>query len=288
MQRRRIEKLFYLPRLLRHRKRYGNQMQLSQSFIIFIFAHPRHASEMPCTLCPACRGRVLRGCASLPLPLTRTAKPLRPLAPHKARPQKTARANVGRACRRKPANLRQKPAKLPLSPLTLSASGFFIAHSVGGSAPLPCLGSGSSAPPSVPRLPRLQVPPRVPSVCPPGAGRRFGCRCACPRSALRWSRLAVPAWGCCLGVLPGGAFFFALFVGRIVFFLIFVCSKSISYVRKLCSSLRLRGLSARIPLLPFRLPRPPRLCRPGRSSPPPLRRVVVPLWRWPFGCLFQF
>ncbi len=123
-----------------------------------IFAHPRHASEKPDTLCPACRGRVLRGCASLPLPLSRTAKPLRPLAPHKARPQKTARAKVGRACRRKPTCLCQKPARLSLSPLPLSASGFFIAHSVGGSAPLPCLGSGASAPPSVPRLSPALVP----------------------------------------------------------------------------------------------------------------------------------
>lgn len=203
-------------------------MLLLKPLLIIIFAHPRHASEKPNTHCPACQGRVLRGCASLPLPLTRTTKPLRPLAPHKARPQKTARANIGRACRRKPTDLRQKPAQLPLSPLTLSASGFFIAHSVGGSAPLPCLGSGSSAPPSVPR--------HSPALVPAAGAVRL--------PAWGGSALRVPLWVSPLrsppvsfggsrlgGAAAWGCFFFASFVGRIVFFLIFVCSKSISYVR---------------------------------------------------------
>lgn len=219
MQQRRTTKLLNLLQLLRFRKPIRNQMLLLKPLLIIIFAHPRHASEKANTLCPACRGRVLRGCASLPLPLTRTTKPLRPLAPHKARPQKTARAKYGRACRRKRADLRQKPAQLPLSPLTLSASGFFIAHSVGGSAPLPCLGSGSSAPPSVPRLSPALVPASGAVRLPAWGGSAL--RVPLWASPLR-SPL-VPFGGSCLGVLlPGCAFFLPLLSG-VLFFFVSLC-----------------------------------------------------------------
>ena len=151
-----------------------------------IFAHPLHASEQPDTLSPACRGRVLRGCASLPLPLSRTAKPLRPLAPLKARPQKDSPRKGWSGL---PPQTHLPPPKarsiIPFPAPAQCKRVFLLLIALAVLLPCPAL---ARVPPRRRPSPAFPPPwslPRVPPVCPPGAGRRFGCRCRRPRSALR-------------------------------------------------------------------------------------------------------